>query len=170
VSNVAINGPGRIATVAINGLGRIGRATLKILLDADGLDVVAVNDIADADNLAHLLKYDSVNGRYDHEVGASEGALIVDGNRITALAERDPAKLPWDDLGIDLALEVHRRLHHRRRPRQAHSRLFGWYIKNCGPEVNLFVDHSPIVQLECLRRGIWGTKSLWGRVVTYPGA
>jgi phosphosulfolactate synthase (CoM biosynthesis protein A) len=47
--------------------------------------------------------------------------------------------------------------------------VFGWYVKNYGPEVNLFVDHSPIVQLECLRRGIWGTKSLWGRVVTYPG-
>jgi hypothetical protein len=48
--------------------------------------------------------------------------------------------------------------------------VFGWYVKNYGPEVNLFVDHSQIVQLECLRRGIWGTKSLWGRVVTYPGA
>ena len=47
--------------------------------------------------------------------------------------------------------------------------VFGWYIKQFGPEVNLFVDHSQIVQLECLRRGIWGTKSLWGRVVTYPG-
>jgi phosphosulfolactate synthase (CoM biosynthesis protein A) len=51
----------------------------------------------------------------------------------------------------------------------ADPEVFGWYIKNYGPEVNLFVDHSQIVQLECLRRGIWGTKSLWGRVVTYPG-
>ena len=52
----------------------------------------------------------------------------------------------------------------------ADPEVFGWYIKNYGPEVNLFVDHSQIVQLECLRRGIWGTKSLWGRVVTYPEA
>lgn len=52
----------------------------------------------------------------------------------------------------------------------ADPEVFGWYVKNYGPEVNLFVDHSQIVQLECLRRGIWGTKSLWGRVVTYPGA
>jgi phosphosulfolactate synthase (CoM biosynthesis protein A) len=50
----------------------------------------------------------------------------------------------------------------------ADPEVFGWYVKNYGPEVNLFVDHSQIVQLECLRRGIWGTKSLWGRVVTYP--
>jgi hypothetical protein len=52
----------------------------------------------------------------------------------------------------------------------ADPEVFGWYVKNYGPEVNLFVDHSQIVQLECLRRGIWGAKSLWGRVVTHPGA
>jgi glyceraldehyde 3-phosphate dehydrogenase (phosphorylating) len=94
-----------MSTVAINGLGRIGRAALKILLDADGLDLVAVNDIADADNLAYLVKYDTVYGRYQHEVSAAEGALLVDGRRISTLAERDPANLPWDDLGIDLVLE-----------------------------------------------------------------
>ena len=94
-----------MATVAINGLGRIGRAALKILLDADGLDLVAVNDIADADNLAYLLKYDTVYGRYHREVSAAEGALVIDGRRIPALAERDPANLPWDDLGVDLVLE-----------------------------------------------------------------
>jgi glyceraldehyde 3-phosphate dehydrogenase len=92
-------------TVAINGLGRIGRAALKILLDADGLDVVAVNDIADVDNLAYLLKYDTVYGRYHREVSAAEGALVVDGTRIPALAERDPANLPWEELGVDLVLE-----------------------------------------------------------------
>jgi glyceraldehyde 3-phosphate dehydrogenase len=92
-------------TVAINGLGRIGRAALKILLEADGLELVAVNDIAAADNLAYLLKYDTVYGRYHREVSAAEGTLIVDGRRIRALAERDPANLPWDDLGIDLVLE-----------------------------------------------------------------
>jgi glyceraldehyde 3-phosphate dehydrogenase len=94
-----------MATVAINGLGRIGRAALRILLDTDGLDLVAVNDIADAENLAYLLKYDTVYGRYPGDVRAKEGALIVDGHRISLLAERDPANLPWDALGIDLVLE-----------------------------------------------------------------
>jgi glyceraldehyde 3-phosphate dehydrogenase len=92
-------------TVAINGLGRIGRAALKILVDADGLDLVAVNDIADADNLAYLVRYDTVYGRYHHDVSAVDGALVIDGNRIPALAERDPANLPWDDLSVDLVLE-----------------------------------------------------------------
>jgi glyceraldehyde 3-phosphate dehydrogenase len=94
-----------MATVAINGLGRIGRAALKILLDADSLDLVAVNDIADVDNLAYLLKYDTVYGRYPRAVTAADGALVIDGKRIPALAERDPANLPWDDLGVDLVLE-----------------------------------------------------------------
>src|SRR3954454_10938591 len=94
-----------MAKVAINGLGRIGRAALKILLDGEGLNLVAVNDLADADNLAYLLKYDSVYGRYHREVSAAEGALVVDGRRIPALAERDPAKLPWEELGVDLVLE-----------------------------------------------------------------
>ena len=95
----------RQSNVAINGLGRIGRAALKILLDADGLDVVAVNDIADADNLAYLMKYDTVYGRYHREISATKDALVVDGHRIPAFSERDPANLPWDQLGVDLVLE-----------------------------------------------------------------
>jgi len=91
--------------VAINGLGRIGRAALKILLEADRLNLVAVNDIADVDNLAYLLKYDTVYGRYHGEVATADGALLIDGRRIAATAERDPAKLPWSDLGVDLVLE-----------------------------------------------------------------
>jgi glyceraldehyde 3-phosphate dehydrogenase len=94
-----------MSTVAINGLGRIGRAALKVLLDGRGLEVVAVNDIAEADNLAYLLKYDTVYGRYHREVSATEGALVVDGKRIPVLGEPDPAKLPWDELGVDLVLE-----------------------------------------------------------------
>jgi glyceraldehyde 3-phosphate dehydrogenase len=74
--------------MAINGLGRIGRAALKILLDTDGLDLIAVNDIADVDNLAYLLKYDTVYGRYHRAVAAADGALIVDGRRIAVFAER----------------------------------------------------------------------------------
>src|SRR5215207_1603247 len=92
-------------TIAINGLGRIGRAALKILLDADGLDLVAVNDIADADNLAYLIKHDTVYGRYDGEVTAESGDLLVGGRRVSLLGERDPAHLPWKELGIDLVLE-----------------------------------------------------------------
>jgi glyceraldehyde 3-phosphate dehydrogenase len=94
-----------MATVAINGLGRIGRAALKIVMDADGLELVAVNDIADAENLAYLIKYDTVYGRYHREVSAVDGALVVDGRRIPALAERDPTNLPWAELGVELVLE-----------------------------------------------------------------
>jgi glyceraldehyde 3-phosphate dehydrogenase len=92
-------------TVAVNGLGRIGRAALKILLDTDGLDVAAVNDIAAADNLAYLLKYDTVYGRNHRAVSASDGALVVGDRRIPVFSERDPSALPWGDLGIDLVLE-----------------------------------------------------------------
>jgi len=92
-------------TVAVNGLGRIGRAALKILIDDDGLELVAVNDIADVDNLAYLLRYDTAYGRYQREVSAEEGALLVDGKRIPTFAERDPANLPWADIGVDLVLE-----------------------------------------------------------------
>ena len=92
-------------TVAINGLGRIGRAALKILLDSDGLEVAAVNDIAAADNLAYLLNYDTVYGRYHRKVSAEDGALVVDDRRIPVFAERDPSALPWGDLGVDLVLE-----------------------------------------------------------------
>ncbi|MFL6267100.1 MAG: type I glyceraldehyde-3-phosphate dehydrogenase [Actinomycetes bacterium] len=92
-------------TIAINGLGRIGRAALKILLDTDGLDLVAVNDIADVDNLAYLLKYDTVYGRYHRDVTVADDALVIDGNRIPVSADRDPANLPWAELGVDLVLE-----------------------------------------------------------------
>jgi glyceraldehyde 3-phosphate dehydrogenase len=94
-----------VPTVGINGLGRIGRAALKIVLEADGLDLVAVNDIADVDNLAYLLRYDTVYGRYPRDISVADGALVVDGRRIAALAERDPAQLPWRELGVDLVLE-----------------------------------------------------------------
>jgi glyceraldehyde 3-phosphate dehydrogenase len=86
-------------TVAINGLGRIGRAALKILLDTGGLDVVAVNDIAGANNPAYLLKYDTVYGWYQREVSAEDGALILDRQRIASFTERDPRNLPWAILG-----------------------------------------------------------------------
>ena len=92
-------------TVAINGLGRIGRAALKILLDSDGFELAAVNDIAAADNLAYLINYDTVYGRYHRKVSAEDGALVVDDRRIPVFTERDPGALPWGDLGVDLVLE-----------------------------------------------------------------
>jgi glyceraldehyde 3-phosphate dehydrogenase len=94
-----------MANVAINGLGRIGRAALKIFLDTDGLEVVAVNDLVPADNLAYLLRYDTVYGRYHRPVVIDGNALKVDGRSIPVFAEKDPAALPWSDLNIDLVLE-----------------------------------------------------------------
>lgn len=91
--------------VAINGLGRIGRATLKLLMETPDLDLVAVNDIGSLENMVYLLRYDTVYGRYERSVEIADGALIVGGKRITYLSERDPAKLPWRKLGVDLVFE-----------------------------------------------------------------
>jgi glyceraldehyde 3-phosphate dehydrogenase len=93
------------ARVAINGLGRIGRATLKIIQDTPELELVAVNDIAAPDNLAYLLKYDTVYGRYEKQVSHDTDKLVVGGNTIRVLSEKDPAKLPWGDMNIDLVFE-----------------------------------------------------------------
>lgn len=94
-----------MAKVAINGLGRIGRAALKIVLDTPELELTAVNDLVSPDNLAYLLKYDTVYGRYDREVEHDEDGLIIDGNRYAVFREKDPARLPWGDLGIDIVFE-----------------------------------------------------------------
>ena len=93
--------------IAINGFGRIGRNTLRGLLERDTkLEVVAVNDLTAPDALAHLLKYDSSLGRLAAPVEVDGSDLIVDGQRIKVLAEREPGKLPWADLGVELVLEV----------------------------------------------------------------
>ena len=91
--------------VGINGFGRIGRNLLRACLNETGLDFVAINDITDAGTLAHLLRYDSVHGRLAAEVKAEKDALVVNGKKIQVLQERDPGKLPWKSLGVDLALE-----------------------------------------------------------------
>jgi len=91
--------------VGINGFGRIGRNVLRAALDEAALEFVAVNDITDAKTLAHLLKHDSVHGTLADDVQAREGALTVGARTIKVLAERDPAKLPWKSLGVDLVLE-----------------------------------------------------------------
>src|SRR5687768_7722662 len=94
-----------MANLAINGLGRIGRAALKILLDTDGLEVVAVNDLIPTDNLAYLIRYDTVYGRYQRQVVPDGKALVIDGRSIPVYAERDPEALPWSELNVDLVLE-----------------------------------------------------------------
>ncbi len=93
------------AKVAINGMGRIGRATLKIILDTPELELVAVNDIAPRDNIAYLLKYDTAYGRYDKDVAIKGDNLVIDGKSYKFCQERDPAQLPWEELGVDVALE-----------------------------------------------------------------
>ncbi len=91
--------------VGINGFGRIGRNVFRATKRFDDVEVVAVNDITDTKTLAHLLKYDSVLGNYAGEVNADGEYLVVDGQRIKVLAERDPGNLPWRDLGVDLVIE-----------------------------------------------------------------
>jgi glyceraldehyde 3-phosphate dehydrogenase len=94
-----------MTTIAINGMGRIGRAVFKIILDTPGLDLVAVNDLVPTDNLAYLLKYDTVYGRYEKKVAFDDDSLIVDEKPYTVLSEKDPAALPWKDLDIDIVFE-----------------------------------------------------------------
>jgi glyceraldehyde 3-phosphate dehydrogenase len=92
--------------VGINGFGRIGRQSLKALIErAPDVEVVAVNDLVDAEMNALLFKYDSTYGRYDGEVEAGDHSIIIDGREIKILAEKDPANLPWGDLGVDIVLE-----------------------------------------------------------------
>lgn len=94
-----------MAKVAINGLGRIGRAALKIIMNTPELDLIAMNDLISIDNLAYLLKYDTVYGRYDKKVECGENAILLDGKEYKMFREKDPSNLPWKHLGIDIVLE-----------------------------------------------------------------
>lgn len=91
--------------LAINGFGRIGRLVFREAMLHDEFEVVAVNDLTDAHQLAHLLKYDSVHGIYDRDVQSEDDAFVVDGKRVRVFAEKDPAQLPWGELGVDVVLE-----------------------------------------------------------------
>ena len=91
--------------VAINGFGRIGRLAFKCLLEKENVEVVAINDLTNNATLAHLLKYDSVQGKFNGTVESNDDFLIVNGKQIRAAAERDPENLPWAELGIDVVLE-----------------------------------------------------------------
>ncbi|HJP14656.1 MAG: type I glyceraldehyde-3-phosphate dehydrogenase [Nitrospinota bacterium] len=91
--------------VGINGFGRIGRNLLRAALGDPEINFVAVNDLTDPKTLAHLLKYDSVHGRFEGEVEAGDGEIVVNGKAIKVLSERDPANLPWEELGVEVVIE-----------------------------------------------------------------
>ncbi|MDO9512049.1 MAG: type I glyceraldehyde-3-phosphate dehydrogenase [Bacteroidales bacterium] len=91
--------------IAINGFGRIGRLTFRALLAKDGVEVVAINDLTDSKTLAHLLKYDSIHGRFPGQVAVDGDFLVVNNHKIRIFAERDPANLPWKEYGIDIVAE-----------------------------------------------------------------
>ena len=91
--------------IAINGFGRIGRMTTRVLLNMTGVEIVAINDLTDNATLAHLFKYDSIHRRFNGTVESDENHLILNGRKIAALAEKDPSKLPWKSMGVDVVLE-----------------------------------------------------------------
>jgi len=92
--------------IAINGFGRIGRNVFRILNGRDDLEVVAINDLTDTSTLAHLLRYDTVAGRFDGQVEVGDGTMTVNGKQIRTCAERDPANLPWGELKVDVVVEA----------------------------------------------------------------
>ena len=94
-----------MTAIGINGFGRIGRNVLRAARGNADFDVKLINDITDARTMAHLLKYDSNYGTYAGQVFAEDGALIVDDRRIRVTSERDPARLPWSEMGVEVALE-----------------------------------------------------------------
>ncbi len=94
-----------MAKVAINGFGRIGRAFFKLAITRPELEIVAINDLGNLENLAYLLKYDSAYGRFDKNVEIKDGKLLVDGKAVTFLQEKDPLKLPWAAMGVDIVVE-----------------------------------------------------------------
>ena len=91
--------------VAINGFGRIGRLALRLMIENNEFEVVAINDLTDAKTLAHLFKYDSAQGRFNGEIEVKDGAFVVNGKEIKVTAERNPELLPWGELGVDVVLE-----------------------------------------------------------------
>ena len=94
-----------MAKVAINGFGRIGRMVFRAGINNPDIDFVGFNDLTDTKTLAHLLKYDSVHGKFNGTVEAKEGALVINGKEIKVFAEKDPSQLPWGDLGVDVVVE-----------------------------------------------------------------
>ncbi|MGM9662985.1 MAG: type I glyceraldehyde-3-phosphate dehydrogenase, partial [Oscillospiraceae bacterium] len=92
--------------VAINGFGRIGRMVFRASKDFPEIEIVGVNDLCTPDYLAYMLKYDTMHGRFQAEVGHKDGAIVVDGREIPVFAEKDPSRLPWGELGVDYVVEA----------------------------------------------------------------
>src|SRR3569832_834643 len=91
--------------VAINGFGRIGRMATRIMFSRNSIDLVAINDLTDTKTLAHLFKFDSVHGRFDGTVSSDDKALIINEKKIPITAEKDPSKLPWKSMDVDIVIE-----------------------------------------------------------------
>src|SRR5215475_11659807 len=91
--------------VAINGFGRIGRLVYRQIFNMEGIEVVAINDLTSPKVLAHLLKYDSAQGRFNEEVKATENSIIVNGEEVKIYAQKNPAEIPWKDHNVDVVLE-----------------------------------------------------------------
>src|SRR3989344_7270193 len=102
---IAYNRTMKTIRVGINGLGRIGRAFLKLSWERPEIEIVAVNDLGDVANMAYLLKYDTVYREWKHEIKAEGQEIIIDGKKVKVLAEKEPSKLPWKDMGVDVAVE-----------------------------------------------------------------
>jgi glyceraldehyde 3-phosphate dehydrogenase len=125
--------------VAINGLGRIGRAILKLLVEDPRLELVAVNDLVDAENLAYLLRFDTVYGRYPKPVAADAGQLDVAGRKLRTLRERDPSELPWQELGVDVVFECTGALK-RREDLEKHLRAGAKFVLLSAPSQATEID------------------------------
>ena len=180
-----------MTNVAINGLGRIGRATLKILMETPGLNVVAANDISTPDSVEYLLKYDSVYGRYDRQVEATDdGHLTIDDRRLKLFREKDPARLPWKSMSVDIVFECTGAFT-RREDLEAHVRAGAAFVilsaPSTGDDVETIVHgvnlpHAAIIScascttncitpvMEILGRRIGVTKALLTTIHAYTAS
>ena len=118
--------------VAINGLGRIGRAILKLAIDEPAIELVAVNDLVDVENLAYLLRFDTVYGRYSKPVVIDGADLVVAGRKLRTLCSRDPSDLPWKELGVELVFEC-TGAHTRREDLEKHVRAGARFVLLSAP-------------------------------------
>ena len=137
------------ARVAINGLGRIGRAIFKLVADDASLDLVAVNDLIEVDNLAYLLRFDTVYGRYAKSVAVDGDDLVVEGRKVRTLSGRDPAELPWSELSVDLVFEC-TGVHTRRSDLEKHIRAGARFVVLSAPshggEVEIVVHGANVTR------------------------
>ncbi len=135
--------------VAINGFGRIGRNFFRASFRDERLEIVAINDITDAATLAHLLKYDSVHGRFEGEVSAGDSEIVVNGRSIRVFSERDPGALPWGELGVDVVIESTGLFRDREKASRHLEAGAGWVVisapaKNPDITVVLGVNHEKL--------------------------